>query len=80
MSDDTQMKVVKVVMDHPEADVIAGFLRANGIDTMVVTDDAGETIPSLDESEGIQIVVREEDAAEAERLLAERERSDSEEE
>ena len=67
----------KVVVKHEvtrlAADNVVAFLQAQGIDAEVWADDAGGTLPALDETRFAQVLVPEADAEEAKRLIAERE-------
>jgi hypothetical protein len=54
-----------------EAQIIAGFLDANGIDARVSTDDAGGLEPQWQLTQGVRVLVAPEDLAEARRLVAE---------
>lgn len=67
------MVVVKEEVDRFDAENVAAFLRSEGIDAMVNADDAGGTIPALDETRFAQVLVKVEDAERARAVLAERE-------
>ena len=62
--------VVKDELDRFDAENVAAFLRAQGIEAMVNSDDAGGTIPSLEESLGAQVLVSEENVEKARELIA----------
>ena len=63
---------VATVSSRAEAELVAGFLRSNGLDAAVVTDDAGGQEPQLQlQSQGVRVLVRAADEASARELLAE---------
>ena len=72
------MVVVKEEQDRFDAENVAAFLRAQGIEAMVNSDDAGGTLPALEESRGTQVLVRQEDAELARQLIAKQEAPDEE--
>jgi len=74
------MVVVREQMDRLDAETIAGFLRAQGIEATVASDDAGGTLPALEEPHGVQVVVRRADEARARQLLREQEAATAEDE
>ena len=55
--------------------MIAGFLRTNGINTHVMGDDTGRLSPVYQAAFGVRVLVAEEQAADARRLLAEANKS-----
>ena len=76
MTDSANLVQVKDVSNEPEARIILGFLQAQGINAIIHQDDAGDQLPSLEDSQGVQIFVPAEDAETARALLAEREAAD----
>lgn len=62
--------VVKEQVDRLDAENVRAFLQSNGIEAEVHSDDAGGTIPSLEESQGVQVLVKTADADAARRLIA----------
>lgn len=66
--DHTDLVVVRSFPSRIEADVAQGALEADGIDALVVADDAGGQYSSLWVS-GVQLLVRNEDAARASEVL-----------
>lgn len=62
--------VVEYETDRLNAEVVAGFLKSEGIDARVNADDAAGTIPSLDETRFAQVLVPEADAERARELIA----------
>ena len=64
------MVVVKTETHHLAADNVAAFLQAQGIDAEVRADDASGTLPSLDGTRFVHVLVPEAQAEEAKRLLA----------
>jgi hypothetical protein len=66
---DPQLVTIRTFLTRVDADLAAGALAAAGIETMVRTDDCGGTRPHL-WSGGVELLVREEDAAEAEQILS----------
>ena len=62
--------IVKIFEDRVEAEIAKGYLAANGIESIVRSDDAGGMIPSLEASTGgILLLVRKEDQERAFVLL-----------
>lgn len=60
-------------LHEAEARIVVGFLQAQGIEAMILEDDAGQQLPSLESVLGVEVVVPAEDAERARALLAERE-------
>jgi hypothetical protein len=56
-----------------EADMMAGFLRTNGVNAHVMGDDTGRTNPVYALAFGVRVLVPADQAADARRLLAEAE-------
>jgi putative signal transducing protein len=68
---DVKLVVIRSFGSHPEADVAKAALDAAGIDSMIEADTAGGMREHLAWSgAGFKILVREEDAAEAEEVLS----------
>jgi hypothetical protein len=55
-----------------EAEVARGHLEAAGIAAAIEKDDVGNMIPSLQASAGVRLIVREEQAEQARKMLLER--------
>jgi hypothetical protein len=68
---DTELQVVGTFTSRIEADIAQGALRTAGITAMLSADDAGGERPDL-ARRGIRILVRQEDASEAEAILKSR--------
>lgn len=66
------MVVVHEETHEPDARIVAGFLQAMGIEAMILEDDAGDQLPSLEESQGVKVLVPAADAERARGLLADR--------
>jgi hypothetical protein len=70
------MKQMQVVLrefaNELDAELVKGHLKSAGIESMIVKDDAGSMIPSLQETEGVRLLVSREDEAEARRVLEEK--------
>jgi hypothetical protein len=64
--------------DSTHAIIIRNMLRDAGIDAEVRTDDANGLLPSLDVSEGVDVLVDEAKAGEAETVLEEYRRGELE--
>jgi Putative prokaryotic signal transducing protein len=62
---------VAVVDSRPEADLIVGLLRSNGLRAGISADDAGGTNPELQITGGVRVLVDPEDEADARQLIAE---------
>jgi hypothetical protein len=67
------MVVVREMLDRLDAETVAAFLRAQGIEATVSSDDAGGVLPALEEGTGVQVLVRKGDEAGARRVLREQE-------
>ena len=63
--------ILRTFTDHTEAEIVRAMLEAEGIAAMVVADDLGETLPSLDIAGGVQLVVSGADLERAKAVLAE---------
>ena len=62
-----------VVESFPEktfAEAVAALLATEGIESIVVADDAGGVLPNLDFARGVRLMVAPEDAERARELLA----------
>ena len=65
---DDPLRVIRTFVNNFDAEIARGALEAAGIDAMIRSDDCGGTRPHLWMG-GVQLLVREEDAAEADELL-----------
>ena len=68
--------VVAVVNSQFEAELIVGLLQSNGLEAVVSADDAGGQEPQL-QLQGVRVLVRAEDRAEARKILADAETDSS---
>ena len=68
--------VVRESLHDSEAQVIVALLASEGIEAVIDEDDAGQMLPSLDESRGVRILVASVDAPRAEAILDEYEDDD----
>jgi putative signal transducing protein len=66
-SDD--LVVVGTFNNRQEAELAKGALDAAGIEALVRSDDAGGLRPAMSFSNGVELIVRGEDADEARRIL-----------
>lgn len=66
---DTKLVILRTFLNDFDAQVAKSALDAAGIDSMIRSDDCGGTRPHLWLS-GVELLVREEDAAEADALLS----------
>jgi len=66
---DPDLVVVRTFSDRIEADLAQSALEAAGIESMVRGDDAGGIQPGLWTSNGVDLLVREEDATNARDIL-----------
>lgn len=66
---DTKLVILRTFLNDFDAEVAKSALDAAGIDSMIRSDDCGGTRPHLWLS-GVELLVREEDAAEADVLLS----------
>ena len=71
--------VVRESLQESEAQVIVSLLESEGIDATINEDNAGDMLPPLEETRGVQVLVAEADLARAEEILAEFEQEEGEE-
>ena len=64
-----KMVNIAVFSSAPEAAIVRGKLAEAGIESMVLMDDAGGMIPSLQIGQGVRLYVNAEDAKAAQALL-----------
>jgi hypothetical protein len=62
--------VLKTFPNRIEAEMAAGLLESEGIEAMVMADDAGGTYPMLQFIRGVKLMVAPEDEARAREILA----------
>ncbi len=62
--------VLETFSNRIEAEMAAGLLEAEGIEAMVVADDAGGAYPMLQFVRGVRLLVDQEDEARAREVLA----------
>ena len=66
----TRTQVAAVASSRVEAQLIAGLLEAHGIVATVLADDAGGQEPQWQLTDGVRVMVLDEDLEEAQRLIA----------
>ena len=64
--EETPMRCVKICSDKFEAEIISAKLASAGINSLIVADDDGGLIPSMDLTVGVAVMVEEDIADEAE--------------
>jgi hypothetical protein len=62
--------VLETFPNRIEAEMAAGLLEAEGIEALVMADDAGGTYPMLQFVRGVRLIVFKEDEARAKEILA----------
>jgi hypothetical protein len=62
--------VLETFSSRMEAEMAAGLLEAEGIDTLIMADDAGGAYPMLQFVRGVRLLVFKEDEARAREILA----------
>ena len=67
---DSQLVTIRTFLMRMDADLAASALAAAGIDALIRPDDCGGMRPHMRYG-GIELLVREEDAEQAERILSE---------
>ncbi len=67
----SEIILLKTFYDKIEAEIVRGYLETSGIEVLVEEDDAGGFYPSLDLTDGVHLLVREEDYDEALAILDE---------
>lgn len=63
------MRCVKICSDKIEAEIISAKLASAGINSLIVADDDGGLIPSMDMTVGVALMVEEDIADEAEFII-----------
>jgi len=66
---DSDLVVVRTFLNRFEADVAKSALDAAEIDSLISADDAGGLRPAMSLGSGVELLVREEDAARAAEIL-----------
>jgi hypothetical protein len=62
---------VQTYTSRPEAEIARGLLESNGIDVLIIADDAGGMIPSpMQYSYGVIVKVQKKDFVKAKQLLS----------
>ncbi|MFZ5450427.1 MAG: putative signal transducing protein [Thermodesulfobacteriota bacterium] len=61
--------VIEKFSSRMEADIAAGLLESEGIETLVLADDAGGLYPMLQSIRGVRLLVAPEDEAQAREIL-----------
>ena len=67
--DEHTLTIVRTFSNRQEAELALGAIRAAGIEAILRTDDAGGLRPALSWSNGVELVVRDDDAEEAAEIL-----------
>ena len=62
--------VLETFSNRIEAEMAAGLLESEGVEAMVMADDAGGTYPMLQFIRGVRLMVFKEDVARAREILA----------
>jgi hypothetical protein len=62
--------VLETFYNRIEAEMAAGLLESEGIESMIMADDAGGTYPMLQFIRGVKLLVAPEDEAQAREILA----------
>ena len=71
---DDDVVAVRTYANEVEADLAASWLAAEGVESMVLMDDAGGALPSFQIMSGVKLVVRAEDEDRAREILVTAER------
>ncbi len=61
--------ILQTFPNRIEAEIVAGLLESEGIETMVLADDAGGAYPSFQFFHGVRLMVYQEDAYRARQIL-----------
>jgi len=64
-----EMIVIKVFGSETEAEIAKGRLESEGIAAMITKDDVGGMYPSLQQTGGVKLLVRKEDADRARTIV-----------
>src|SRR5687767_13823142 len=70
LEDHTELVTVRTYPNMFDADVARGALEAAGIESMIRSDDSGGKSPALAFTRGVELLVRSEDASEADDVLS----------
>jgi hypothetical protein len=61
--------IIKTFSNRIEADIALGLLESRGIPAMVQSDDGGGTMPYFSATNGVHLLVNEEDQSDAQKIL-----------
>ncbi len=61
--------VVKICESHLEADLAKAYLESEGIETIILSDDAGGMLPTLSMLNGVRVLVPEKSLFQAQNIL-----------
>lgn len=67
-----EMVIVKVFGSETEAEIAKGRLESEGITALITKGDVGGMYPSLQQTEGVKLLVNQTDADEARNILEEK--------
>ena len=65
----SEITCIEIYCSREEAELARSFLEANGIDAVVFADDCGGARPHLQISEGVRLMVKQEDKEKALQLF-----------
>jgi hypothetical protein len=65
----SDLKILKIFSTRIEAEIAKGFLQSNGINSAIISDDAGSMYPAQDIVSGVRLLVGEKDFPNAKELL-----------
>jgi hypothetical protein len=66
---DPDLVVIRRFMNEPDAELARAVLQANGVEAVILRDDAGGMLPSMPLISAIRLAVRAEDADTAVEIL-----------
>lgn len=66
-------KTIKIFNSRLEAELAKSYLKGNGIESFIFSDDAGQMYPSQQIANGVALSVEEKDEEIAKKLLAKKE-------
>jgi hypothetical protein len=65
----SDLKILQIFSSRIEAEIARGFLQSNGINAIIISDDAGSMYPAQDIVSGVRLLVGEDDFQGALELL-----------
>jgi len=71
-----KLKTIKIFNSRIEAELARSYLESHGIKTEILSDDAGQSYPSLQSVRGVKLLTPPENLKKAKKLLDKKEKPD----